>query len=72
MHVVLWRCREELLSVEEGVEAVCELVDELVEKASKVVFDHYLEKEAFSYTVQDAKEIILGILAVRPLAIIAK
>ena len=48
------------------MEAVCELVEELAEKASRVVFDHYLEKEAFSYAVQDAKEIILRTLAVRP------
>ena len=57
--------REELLGVEEGVCVVCQLVEELVEKASNIVYDHYLEEASFAYSVQDAKDICLKTLAVR-------
>lgn len=64
-HLFIYFCREELLNVEDGVDVVCEVVEEVVEKASSVVYDHYLDEATFPFAVQDAREIILRTLAVR-------
>lgn len=57
-------CRECLLEVDEGIVTVCEVVDEIVKRASDVIYAKYLEDAAYGYAVQDAKENILRSIAV--------
>ncbi len=56
--------RNDLIDIDEGVGIVCEIVEEVVEKASKIIYERYLDGELFSYAVQRAKESILKIIGV--------
>ena len=51
--------------MDDGVEMVCEMVEEITENAYKIVYDHYLTEHAFPYAINDAKETILRIITVR-------
>jgi len=53
-----------LLEENDGVETVCGIVNEIVKKASDVIYKKYLEQAAYGYAVQKAKEQILNIVAV--------
>ena len=57
-------CRSEWCGVDEGVEIVCELVEEVAEIAFSVVYSHYLEEQAFPHSVTDAKHSLLKIIEV--------
>ena len=50
--------------VDEGVEIVCELVEEVCEVAFSIVYSHYLEEQAFPHTVQNAKQSLVKIIEV--------
>lgn len=56
--------RNELISIDEGVEIVCEIVEDVVAMASDIVLDHYLENKKFSYAVLEAKKEILQFIGV--------
>lgn len=53
----------ELIAVDDGVETVYELVDDVVCRASDIIFEHYIEREIFPYAVQAAKKSILKTMA---------
>ena len=57
-------CRTELQSIEEGIEIVCELVEEVCEVSFSIVYSHYLEEQAFPHSVDDAKDSLLKIIEV--------
>ncbi len=50
--------------MDDGVETVYELVDDVVCRASDIIFEHYIEREIFPYAVQAAKKSILKTMAV--------
>ena len=54
----------EWCGVDEGVEVVCELVEEVAEIAFSIVYSHYLEQQAFPHSVSDAKHSLLKIIEV--------
>lgn len=56
--------RETLIEIDEGVETVCEIVEEIVKNASDLIYEKYLREAAFGYAVLDAKEKMLNIIAV--------
>ena len=51
--------------MDEGVEIVCELVEEVCEIAFSIVYSHYLEEQAFPHSVDDAKHSLLKIIEVK-------
>ena len=56
--------RQELISVDEGVEVVLGLLEDILDNAASIVYDHHLEREIFPYAVQEAKKSILKTIAV--------
>ena len=46
------------------METVCEIVNEVVRKASDCIYEKYLGQAAYGYAVHDAKEQLLNIIAV--------
>ena len=50
--------------VNEGVEVVCELVEEVAKITFSIVYSHYLEEQAFPYSVNDAKHSLLKVIEV--------
>jgi hypothetical protein len=58
-------CRDDLIAIDDGVEVVYELVEEVVNRATSIVFERYIEAEIYPYAVRDVKESILRIISVR-------
>lgn len=56
--------RDELVDIDDGVETVCKIVEEIMHKASCIIFEHYIEREIYPHAVQDAKIAILKRIAV--------
>lgn len=56
--------RETLLEVDEGVNTVCEVVEEVVKNASDIIYEKFLKEAAYGYAVLDAKEKMIKIIAV--------
>lgn len=56
--------RNDLIATDDGVETVYELVEEVVQRASDIVFERYIENEIYPYAVREVKKAILRVIAV--------
>lgn len=53
-----------MISGDDGVEIALDILEEVVGKAAAIVYDHYLDREIFPYSVKEAKKAILKNIAV--------
>lgn len=56
-----------MISTDEGIGIVYELLGEIVEEACDILYNHHLEREIYPYAVKEAKKTILKIIDVRTL-----
>ena len=52
------------MAVDEGTETVYEILEEIVETASAIILNNYVKNQIYPYTVNDAKDKILRVIAV--------
>ena len=67
-YTCIFSFRDELIAVDDGVEIVYELMEDVIGRASSIVFEHYIEAEVYPYAIQDVKTSILKIIAVTEVA----
>ncbi len=61
----VYMSRLELLSRADGTEIATDIVTEVCEVAFSIIYSHYLEKQAFPHTINDARHSLLKIIEVR-------